>query len=182
MNKFYLFRAFYRSHFLHDFHTWGVTFKGKDLATKMCISELFTFVGYLHTAGFKNRRGINFVKCSVSVTLLGSRNTVFFSTNPCNLTSLLTEISPFFTFISETAEFLCCRSSQRFPMYSHLLLVSSQLKHINLRATGSFLGSSTVGLIMWIILKFKKENKTGYKNGLCIGTRFLFCFIKISLQ
>ena len=29
----------------------------------MYISEIFTVVGYLHTAGFKNRWGINFVKC-----------------------------------------------------------------------------------------------------------------------
>ena len=30
---------------------------------KMYISELFTVVGYLHMAGFKNRQEINFAKC-----------------------------------------------------------------------------------------------------------------------
>ena len=39
--KFCLFRAFYRCHFLHDFHTWGVTFKGKALATK-CIFQNYS--------------------------------------------------------------------------------------------------------------------------------------------
>ena len=29
----------------------------------MFISDLFTVAGYLHTAGFKNRWGINFAKC-----------------------------------------------------------------------------------------------------------------------
>ena len=29
----------------------------------MYISDLFTVIGYLHTAGFRNRRGINFAKC-----------------------------------------------------------------------------------------------------------------------
>ena len=32
---------------------------------KMYISELFTVVGYLHTAGFKNCRGINCAKCII---------------------------------------------------------------------------------------------------------------------
>ena len=41
MNEFCLFRAFYRRHFLHDFHTWGVTFKGKALATK-CIFQNYS--------------------------------------------------------------------------------------------------------------------------------------------
>ena len=34
VNEFCLFRALYRWHFLHNFHRWGVTFKGKTLATK----------------------------------------------------------------------------------------------------------------------------------------------------
>ena len=38
VNEFCLFRAFYRCHFLHDFHTLDVTFKGKALATK-CIFQ-----------------------------------------------------------------------------------------------------------------------------------------------
>ena len=38
--------------------------QGQGFGNKMYISELFTVVGYLHTAGFKNRRGINFAKCS----------------------------------------------------------------------------------------------------------------------
>ena len=29
----------------------------------MYILDLFTVTGYLHTAGFENRRGINFAKC-----------------------------------------------------------------------------------------------------------------------
>ena len=37
--------------------------QGQDFGNKMYISELFTVVGYLHTAGFKNRIGINFAKC-----------------------------------------------------------------------------------------------------------------------
>ena len=41
MNEFCLFRAFYRCHFLHDFHIWGVTFKGKGLATK-CIFQNYS--------------------------------------------------------------------------------------------------------------------------------------------
>ena len=41
MNEFCLFQAFYRCHFSHDFHTWGVTFKGKALATK-CIFQNYS--------------------------------------------------------------------------------------------------------------------------------------------
>ena len=41
MNEFCLFQAFYGCHFLHDFHTWGVTFKGKALATK-CIFQKYS--------------------------------------------------------------------------------------------------------------------------------------------
>ena len=41
VNKFCLFRAFYRCHFLHDFLTWGVTFKDKALATK-CIFQNYS--------------------------------------------------------------------------------------------------------------------------------------------
>ena len=37
--------------------------QGQGFGNKMYISELFTVVGYLHTAGFKNHRGINFAKC-----------------------------------------------------------------------------------------------------------------------
>ena len=48
--KFCLFRAFYRCHFLHDFHTWGVTFKGK-FWQKMYISDLFT-VGFIFAQGW----------------------------------------------------------------------------------------------------------------------------------
>ena len=38
--------------------------QGQGLGNKMYISELFKVVGYLHTAGFKNRIGINFAKCT----------------------------------------------------------------------------------------------------------------------
>ena len=41
VNEFCLFWAFYRCHFLHDFHTWGVTFKGKALATK-CLFQNYS--------------------------------------------------------------------------------------------------------------------------------------------
>ena len=41
VNEFCLFQALYRCHFLHDFHTWGVTFKGKALATK-CIFQNYS--------------------------------------------------------------------------------------------------------------------------------------------
>ena len=41
MNEFCLFRAFFRCHFLYDFHTWGVTFKGKAMATK-CIFQNYS--------------------------------------------------------------------------------------------------------------------------------------------
>ena len=37
--------------------------QGQGFGNKMYISELFKVVGYLHTAGFKNRIGINFAKC-----------------------------------------------------------------------------------------------------------------------
>ena len=37
--------------------------QGQGFGNKMYISGLFTVVGYLHTAGFKNRWGINFAKC-----------------------------------------------------------------------------------------------------------------------
>ena len=37
--------------------------QGQGFGNKMYISELFTVIGYLHTAGFKTRRGINFAKC-----------------------------------------------------------------------------------------------------------------------
>ena len=43
----------------------------------MYISELFTVVGYLHTAGFKNRWGINFAKCIFTHT-----NTNIYITKP----------------------------------------------------------------------------------------------------
>ena len=36
---------------------------GQGFGNKMYISELFTVVGFLHRAGFKNCRGINCVKC-----------------------------------------------------------------------------------------------------------------------
>ena len=39
--KFCLFRAFYRCHFLHNIHTWDVTFKGKALAAK-CIFQNYS--------------------------------------------------------------------------------------------------------------------------------------------
>ena len=57
MKEFHLFWALYRSHFSHDFDTWGVTFKGKAWQ-QIFISELFTVIGYLHTVGFKIRRRI----------------------------------------------------------------------------------------------------------------------------
>ena len=41
VNEFCLFRAFYCCHFLHDFHTSGVTFKGKALVTK-CIFQNYS--------------------------------------------------------------------------------------------------------------------------------------------
>ena len=41
--------------------------QGQGFGNKMYISELFTVVGYLHTAGFKNRRGIKFAKCMFSI-------------------------------------------------------------------------------------------------------------------
>ena len=37
--------------------------QGQGFGNKMYISELFTVVGYLHTACFKNSRGITFAKC-----------------------------------------------------------------------------------------------------------------------
>ena len=44
----------------------------------MCISELLTVVGYLHTAGFKIHRGINFAKCSVKHSIItGTRWTMY---------------------------------------------------------------------------------------------------------
>ena len=44
-------------------------FQGQGFCNKMYISELFT-VGYLHAAGFKNRRGINFANCIFSFLYL----------------------------------------------------------------------------------------------------------------
>ena len=38
--------------------------QGQGFGNKMYISELFTVVGYLHTAGFKNRIGNYFAKCN----------------------------------------------------------------------------------------------------------------------
>ena len=37
--------------------------QGQGFGNKMYVTELLTVVGYLHTADFKNRRGINFAKC-----------------------------------------------------------------------------------------------------------------------
>ena len=66
VNAFGVFRAFYRGHFSYDFRAQGVTSKSKASGNKMYISHLFTVIGYLHTAGFKNRRGIHCVKCNLS--------------------------------------------------------------------------------------------------------------------
>ena len=63
VNKFCLFRAFYRCQFLHDFQHMRCHIQGQGFGNKMYISESFTVVGYLHTAGFKNCRGINCAKC-----------------------------------------------------------------------------------------------------------------------
>ena len=43
--------------------------QGQGFGKKIYISESFTIVGYLHTAGFKNRRGINCAKCTWNVKL-----------------------------------------------------------------------------------------------------------------
>ena len=46
--------------------------QGQGFDNKMYISEIFTVVGYLHTAGFKNHQGINFAKCISYCTKLVS--------------------------------------------------------------------------------------------------------------
>ena len=40
--------------------------QGQGFDNKMYISELFTVAAYMHTAGFKNRLGINFAKCTLA--------------------------------------------------------------------------------------------------------------------
>ena len=63
----------------------------------MYISELLTVVGYLHTAGFKNHRGINFAKCSVKHSITtGTRWTMYQGTLKGNQVSrqlMLNEIA-----------------------------------------------------------------------------------------
>ena len=49
--------------FLTQFLRTRCHIQGQGYGNKMFISDLFTVVGYLHTAGFRNRRGINFAKC-----------------------------------------------------------------------------------------------------------------------
>ena len=44
--------------------------QGQGFGNKMYISKLFTVVGYLHTAGFKNRRGINCAKCTLRLQFI----------------------------------------------------------------------------------------------------------------
>ena len=55
VNKFNLFWALSVSHFLHNFHVQGVCIKQQGFGNKICISELFTVVGYFHTADLCSR-------------------------------------------------------------------------------------------------------------------------------
>ena len=57
VNEFCLFGVFHLMPFCTRFPHMRCHIKGQGFGNKMYISELFTVVGYLHTAGFKNRRG-----------------------------------------------------------------------------------------------------------------------------
>ena len=61
--EFCLFRVFYRCHLLKDFPQRRCHIQGQCFGNKIYISEVFPAVGYFHTAGFKNRRGIFCAKC-----------------------------------------------------------------------------------------------------------------------
>ena len=63
VNEFCLFWAFYRCHFLHDFHTWGVTFKGKALATKCLFQNYSQLLDICTRLVLKTGKEIYFAKC-----------------------------------------------------------------------------------------------------------------------
>ena len=88
-------------HFLDDFHT-RCHIQGQGFGNKMYISKLFTVVGYLHTAGFKNGWGINFAKCINQNLLLRPQ----FQTKKSVQETLETYLPQFFPLCNPPG--LCC--------------------------------------------------------------------------